>query len=316
MTQPLQDAPHAPPSDTPRVSIVVPCLNRERWIRPTLESIFAQTYPHVECIVMDGGSTDGTLDIVREYRGRLTLAVGEDSGQADAINKGWAKSGGDILTWLNADDLLLPDALEKAVEAFAGHPEAVVVYGDAESIDEEGKVIAPMPARPVTLEELLVCYENPITQPASFSRRTALEKAGWIDTSFRTLFDYELWGRMVLVGSLYYLPERLAQARCTSEYSLDRMAHDGVHLIRTLLRNPALPPAARRLRGRAMSAAHIRASWYAWKAERHKTRKVLGHLLRAFFSSPSNVGRVWQEWLSFRRYHADTAQANQQEGKT
>lgn len=285
------------------VSIVVPCLNRERWIRPTLDSIFAQTYPHIECIVMDGGSTDGTLDILDGYRNRITLAVGEDSGQADAINKGWAKSRGDILTWLNADDLLLPDAVEKAVHAFAAHPEASVVYGDAESIDEAGNVIAPMPARKVSLEDLLVCYEHPITQPASFSRLAALEQAGWIEVgAFGSLFDYELWLRMAFAGTLHYIPCTLAQARRLSEYSPARRAVDTVSMIRHILAHPDLPESCRRLRRKAMSVAHIRASWYAWIAERHNTRKVLSHLAQAFWFYPSNAGRIWQEWLSYRRF--------------
>src|ERR1035441_1834419 len=120
----------------PLVSIVTPSLNSERFIARTVESVLGQDYPNIEYIVVDGGSTDGTLDILNQYRSRLRYCSGPDQGVADAINKGFAQSRGSIFGWLSSDDTYLPGALSSAVGRLLDAPESAVVYGEAVWVDE------------------------------------------------------------------------------------------------------------------------------------------------------------------------------------
>src|ERR1700735_103545 len=131
----------------PEVSIVTPCLNAEPFIEAAVESVLSQDYAHIEYIVMDGGSTDGTLQILKKYQDRLTLITAPDQGTADAIDRGFHRSSGTILGWLNADDAYLPGAISAAVKIFNSHPDQAVVYGNASWIDPLGNRIAPYPVR-------------------------------------------------------------------------------------------------------------------------------------------------------------------------
>src|SRR5580704_3967094 len=128
---------------SPLVSIVTPCFNAARFIAETIESVLAQDYPRVEYIVMDAGSTDGTVDILKRYDRRLRWISQPDRGAPDAINRGFALSRGEIFTYLNADDVYLPSAVSTAVRSFHGD----VVYGGAWWIDDAGARLAPYPVR-------------------------------------------------------------------------------------------------------------------------------------------------------------------------
>lgn len=295
-------------SSFPLVSVVVPCLNRARYLRETLESIFSQTYPRIECLVMDGGSTDGTIEILRSYEGRLLWHSGPDHGQADAINQGWTRSQGEIVTWLNADDLWLPHSVETMVGCLLNHPEVDVVYGDHQKIDEEGRKGILVRAAPFTLEDLVVRSIFPITQPASLIRRSILERVGMLDLSFPSLFDYELWSRITLRGAeegrhpFFYLSECLAYARTTSDYRGEDRARECVRIIHKVLTSPTLPLEIRTQHRRAMSHAWIRASWYMRSAKRWRTIRVIGCLLRAFLADSTNALTVWQECCSYWRF--------------
>lgn len=115
----------------PLVTVVVPCLNREHFLVPTIESVLQQDYPYIECIVVDGGSTDGTIDVLKRYEGQIRWVSEPDNSAADAINKGWQMSKGEILAWLNADDIwAVPSAVSQVVEYLQTHPGVDVVYGD------------------------------------------------------------------------------------------------------------------------------------------------------------------------------------------
>jgi glycosyltransferase involved in cell wall biosynthesis len=217
----------------PLVSIVTPCLNSARFIEQTIESVLRQDYPRIEYIVMDGGSTDGTLDILRRYEAPTPSAPGlgsqrvpslgpywglkvtsePDHGAADAINRGFAQSHGEILAYLNADDVLLPGAIAAAVRAFERNPDADVVYGGAYWIDESGARISPYPVR--DFDRDLLAQECFICQPASFIRREAFENAGGMDPDLHLTFDYELWMRLARIHSFHRIddPEPLALSR-------------------------------------------------------------------------------------------------------
>ena len=196
---------------TPLVSIVTPCFNAAQFIEETVQSVLAQDYPRIEYIVMDAGSTDGTLDILKRYQGRLRWVSQRDRGAADAINRGFSLSHGEIFAFLNADDLYLPGAIATAVRALQADPKAAAVYGDAWWTTESGEHIGPYPVR--DFDRDLLGRECFICQPAAFIRREAFENAGGMDPELHLTFDYELWMRLTRVYEMRRIAGRLASSR-------------------------------------------------------------------------------------------------------
>ena len=132
---------------TPLVSIITPSFNQARYLESTIHSVLDQDYPNIEYIIVDGGSTDGSAEIIHGFSDRLAWWVSEkDHGQTDAINKGFARAKGEILAWLNSDDTYQPHAIAEAVGLLRDRPEVGLVYGDANFIDENGRVIGHFPA--------------------------------------------------------------------------------------------------------------------------------------------------------------------------
>jgi glycosyltransferase involved in cell wall biosynthesis len=195
----------------PLVTIVTACLNSERFIEQTVLSVLCQDYPRIEYIVMDGGSTDGTLEILRKYEHALRWQSGPDRGTPDAINRGFALGTGEILGFLNADDLYLPGAVSAAVAQLIQNQDAAGVYGDAWWIDEEGARITPYPVRDFDRSDLETeCF---ICQPASFFRRAAFENTGGLDPNLNLTFDYDFWLRFTRTHSLQRIDSTLAESR-------------------------------------------------------------------------------------------------------
>ena len=153
-----------------RVSIVTPSFNQSPFLEATIRSVLEQDYPDIEYFVMDGGSSDGSREIIQRYADRLAGWVSEpDAGQTDAINKGFARSTGDVLAWLNSDDTYEPGAIRQAVELLAQNPHVSMVYGDCNYIDEHGRVIGRFPAAQTDYRRLRQGYVH-IPQQASFFR--------------------------------------------------------------------------------------------------------------------------------------------------
>jgi hypothetical protein len=196
----------------PTVSIVTPSLNQGRFIRRTIESVLSQRIDGLEYTVVDGGSTDETIDILRLYGERLRWISEPDRGQGDAVNKGILASTGEIIGWLNSDDIYYRGALRTVRGYMEQHPEVDIVYGESELLDEEGRVTGSYPTEPWAIERLkdrcIIC------QPAAFFRRNLIERIGLIDTRLYYCMDYEYWLRAALKGARFgYLPKRLAGSR-------------------------------------------------------------------------------------------------------
>jgi glycosyltransferase involved in cell wall biosynthesis len=176
-------------------SIITPCYNSAELIEQTVQSVLGQSYPHIEYLVMDAASTDGTLDILRRYEAQLQLTSEPDEGQTAAINTGWRRASGDVLAWLNADDRFLPDSVQQAADYFAANPQAGWVYGKPIPVDTAGD---PFPyhdePEPWDYDRLLAV--NFITQPTVFIRRNVFETVGPLDESLHYIFDYEYWLRI------------------------------------------------------------------------------------------------------------------------
>jgi GT2 family glycosyltransferase len=191
----------------PRVSIVTPCLNPGAWLVRCLDSVAAQTYPEIEHVVVDGGSTDGTVALAQS-RGVRVISE-PDRGQTDALNKGFALATGDYLGWLNADDWLVPNAVERVVETFARTPEVGWVYCDC-TIRREGRVDEVVRA-PARLDRKTFEYGDRLTQPGTFVARWALDRVGPLDDEIHLAMDFDLWLRLLDAGiPAAYIPEALA----------------------------------------------------------------------------------------------------------
>lgn len=197
-------------TEQPLVSIVTPSLDQGRFIEHAIRSVAEQDYPRIEHIVVDGGSRDETLDILRRHPNVRWLSEPDD-GQADALNKGFALASGEILAWLNADDVYLEGAVAAAVEALT-RSGADLVYGAWQQLDEHGHVTREVPARPFVYRELLE-VRNFIAQPTAFFTRAAFDAAGGIDATLRYAMDYELWLRLTKAGRVATVDRPLAAFR-------------------------------------------------------------------------------------------------------
>ncbi|RKX35593.1 MAG: glycosyltransferase [Verrucomicrobia bacterium] len=196
----------------PLITIITPSFQQARFLRACIDSVLNQKYPNLEYLVMDGGSTDGSVEVLKSYGDRIVWSSGPDDGQAAAINAGIRRSRGAILGYLNSDDALLPGALQTVANAFASNPTVDVIYGDAELIDESGCGVGVYPTR--AFDEATFFGDCYICQPAAFWRRETQHQAGLLDESLHSALDYEYWIRIARAGGRFlHLEVPLAQSR-------------------------------------------------------------------------------------------------------
>lgn len=196
----------------PLVSIVTPSFNQARFLEETIRSVLEQDYSHIEYIVVDGGSTDGSVDIIRKYDGLAWWVSEPDLGQTDAINKGFAHATGEILAWLNSDDTYEPRAISEAVAFLQTHSDVGMVYGDANFIDAGGRVIGKFNAQQTDYRRLRRGGVY-IPQQAAFWRADLWRQVAPLDPSFYFAMDYDLWVRLARVAKLRYNPQLWANFR-------------------------------------------------------------------------------------------------------
>ncbi|MBV8226024.1 MAG: glycosyltransferase [Verrucomicrobia bacterium] len=198
------------------LAVVTPSFNQGKYIRQTIESVLAQRVQNLQYMVIDGGSTDETVEVLGSFGGKLKWISEPDRGTADAINKGFHSVGGEVLGWLNSDDIYYDGALESVQEFFEKNPDVDVVYGDADHIDADGSFIEKYPTEPWSWERFHeVCF---ISQPAAFFRRRVFERFGALDVRYPHCVDYELWIRWAKSGAIFqHLPKTLAATRLHAE---------------------------------------------------------------------------------------------------
>jgi glycosyltransferase involved in cell wall biosynthesis len=196
-------------SSFPLVTIVTPSFNQANYLERTILSVLDQDYPNLEYIIIDGGSTDGSLEIIQKYAGRLSSWVSEpDLGQTDAINKGFEKASGQILAWINSDDTYNPGAIREAVGFLQEHPDIGMVYSDADFINARDEVIGAFPAAQTDRTRMLRGYVH-VPQQTTFFRANLWKKVGPLDTSFFFAMDYDLWVRLSALAPMVYYPHRI-----------------------------------------------------------------------------------------------------------
>ena len=202
--------------DFSKISVVTPSFNQGRFIEKTLDSVLSQGYPNLELIVIDGGSKDETVSILKKYEKHLTYWVSEpDRGQSHAINKGFDHATGELFTWLNSDDWYMPGALSEIDKAFKNYPEAAIVVGIGENVDLNGHVTHVFsPGLTIDRSSLLDWFSGTwFLQPASVFRRSVWEKCGPLSEEEHLVFDLEFWLRAANAGYIFQTVEKtLAQA--------------------------------------------------------------------------------------------------------
>ena len=192
-------------TNLPLVSIITPSFNQAQYLEATIQSVFGQDYPRIEYIIVDGGSTDGSVDVIKKYEGRLAGWVSEqDKGQTDAINKGFNRANGEILAWLNSDDTYNPGAVSAAVKFLMDNPEIAMVYADCDFINEQGGVIGKFNSAQTDHHRLREGYVH-IPQQTMFFRAKYWKELGPLDPSFYFAMDYDLWTRISARAPIKYL---------------------------------------------------------------------------------------------------------------
>jgi glycosyltransferase involved in cell wall biosynthesis len=199
-----------------KVSVVTPSFNKGKFIQRTLESVATQTGAEIEHVVFDGGSTDDTVGVLKRFGHDVKWVSEKDKGQTDAVNKGIRATDGEIIGWLNSDDIYYPDAIARVVAFFEAHPEVDVVYGMADHVDLNDQAFEVYPTEPWSFVRLRDrCF---ICQPATFFRRGVADQHGLLDDNLRFCMDYEYWLRLAKAGVRFaYMEEKLAGSRLYAE---------------------------------------------------------------------------------------------------
>ena len=210
----------------PRISIITPSYNQGEYIEKTIKSILSQEYPNLEYIIIDGGSTDNTIEIIKKYENDITYWVSEpDKGQTDALKKGFSMATGDFFLWVNSDDYLLPDAINKFVDAHIKNPSADLIVGLGRRSDPNGNIFkSDVPIGEITLDFLFNWMEGPwFCQPSSMFSRKVWEDCGPFNEKFRIAFDLDFWIKAKKQGF---------QFSVINDYLSVEIFHDGQHTAR------------------------------------------------------------------------------------
>lgn len=286
----------------PLVSIVTPSYNKARFLEKTIRSVLSQDYPYIDYIVMDGGSTDGSVEVLRKYAARLRYESNPGEGQAEAINRGFHVSRGRVFAYLKPDDTYLPGAVGNAVRHMITRPEFAVVYGEAYYVGENGEIIDRYPTRPFDPELLSKCCY--ICQPAAFLWQEVFLNAGMMNPKQRFALDYDLWMRIAKRYPMLKIDEFLAASpRCWENETLRRDRAAYMEILSALKAHYGYIP---------IEWVHAYASYLlgrrgpSFEPSRSSAVKYALSLLLGSYYNSGQLNRYWKQWLTKIRSGAAT----------
>ncbi len=279
-------------SNLPKVSVITPAYNQGIFLRDTIESVLSQDYPNIELMVLNDGSTDNTEAILKEYTGRIRWETQQNMGQTATISKGWRNTSGEIITWLNSDDTYLPGAVKAGVEYLLAHPETGIVFGDSIFTEADGTPLErTRPLPPFDYTRFVTGCENPISQPSSFIRRSAMEKAGELDPTYYYFMDWDFWLRAGLFCKIDYIPELWSTYRLHAESKTvaqsKKAAPELAYMYNKYFSRTDLPPAILAGKKKAMMNMYFTSGGYFLQGDDKRSAAKMAR--KAFAVNPAGI---------------------------
>lgn len=299
----------------PRITVVTPSYNQGRFLEQTIRSVLLQNYPNLEYFVIDGGSNDESVSVIEHYAPWIHYWHSEpDRGQSHAINTGLAMATGDLVAWLNSDDMYFPGTLLAIAEAALNHPEAVLIYGEADLVYEDGSLMEKNYSKPYD-KQIMLKEGNPVPQPSAFIRRQILKEVGDLDESLHFTMDYDLWFRLGDAGKVIYLEQRLSMMRTYPEAktsSGDYRFFTEVRQVAERYGGRGLPVLHRewliQIHWRKLYAAYAKSDWQAGQRELSYIMQSLADWTEPNDLSQRLLDRLWEMVLKNRATEAEVAQ--------
>ncbi len=283
---------------TPKISIVTPSYNQGRFLEKTIQSVLDQRYPDLEYIIIDGGSTDQSVRIIKKYAKYLKCWVSErDRGQSHAINKGFAQAGGDLLGWVNSDDYYIRGAFHHAAALFASHPQAGAVIGAGQYINESGNVISYKKPAEVSFRSLYDWLNGfPFMQPSCFFSRKAWQRCGPLDENIHIAMDLDLWFKIAKHYNFIASPELFSASLLHAEAKTSAFHYlTLVDSAMVILRHGGEKEARNCLEKMANRLSYYETNWSLLM--HHPLIRSLLPLKHLFFRSRVRWGQVMPPWM-------------------
>lgn len=276
------------------MTIVTPSFNQGEYLEETIQSVLAQEYPNLEYIIIDGGSTDNSVDIIKKYESSLAYWTSEpDNGQADAINKGFKRSTGEFLGWINSDDILYPNALKRVVETFNANPTIDLIYGDINQGCHTDEALIILRGQQLTLRDMLRTLQVPIPQQGSLWRRSAMDIIGMLNTRWHVVLDREFFTRLAQHSKILYLPGILGFFRIHNNSKSMTQHHHWLtelpKMYQQFFIQTNLPKNLRDLQRETMGAVFLTCASIAHKSG--ESGKIVMYLAKAFQTDPLFIFR-------------------------
>jgi len=276
----------------PKISIITPSFNQSQFLEETILSVVNQAYPNLEYIIMDGGSTDGSVEIIKKYAHRLTYWESEpDHGQSHAINKGFKRATGELAAWLNSDDLLTPGALQEAAEIYNEDPSLGFIHGISELIDENGNSQNKHFGSEFDLIENLITSQNTVAQQSTFINRQCLESIGFLDESLHMSMDWDLWLRLGARYSSRFVPKVWSKTRhwpmTKTKTQLLSSGDEHIRIAKKLIEDKELK-LSKEIERKALAAGYGRKAFLEFQEGHRNTFKAC--LFRSLLYSPEMKG--------------------------